>query len=114
MSVRNAVNEDCWHDPLLSRSGRLRPPPAISQVTSLRRKSAGRDAIYAASADLVGGHWVTADLRAHRRIERLRISPAACQGEGNPCRSRRARREGDAVHPRRVLAQDLSLDALGL
>jgi predicted nucleic acid-binding protein len=39
----------------------------------------GYDAIYAASADLTGGCWLTADGRAHRRIRRLRISKLVCQ-----------------------------------
>jgi predicted nucleic acid-binding protein len=39
----------------------------------------GYDAMYAASAQLAGGIWLTADLRAHRKIQRLRISKAVCQ-----------------------------------
>jgi predicted nucleic acid-binding protein len=39
----------------------------------------GYDAVYAASAQLTGGRWLTADLKAHRRIRRLRISAAVCQ-----------------------------------
>lgn len=40
----------------------------------------GYDSIYAASARLVGGHWVTADAKAHKRIQRLRISRVVCLG----------------------------------
>ncbi|MFM7142039.1 MAG: type II toxin-antitoxin system VapC family toxin [Alphaproteobacteria bacterium] len=40
----------------------------------------GYDAIYAASARLVGGHWLTADAKAHKKIQRLRISKAVCLG----------------------------------
>lgn len=32
------------------------------------------DAVYAATADLLGGCWLTADARAHRKIESLGIS----------------------------------------
>ncbi len=32
------------------------------------------DAVYAATADLLGGHWLTADSRAHSRISSLGIS----------------------------------------
>lgn len=39
----------------------------------------GYDAVYAASAELVGGCWVTADARAHRKIRHLRISKLVCQ-----------------------------------
>jgi predicted nucleic acid-binding protein len=39
----------------------------------------GYDATYAASAQLARGTWLTADLRAHRKIQRLRISKAVCQ-----------------------------------
>ena len=44
-----------------------------------RHALTGYDAIYAASAQLAGGTWLTADLRAHRKIQRLRISKAVCQ-----------------------------------
>jgi len=40
----------------------------------------GYDSIYAASAQLVGGHWLTADTKAHRKIQRLRISRVVCGG----------------------------------
>lgn len=40
----------------------------------------GYDAIYAASAQLVGGHWLTADAKAHKKIQRLRISKVVCGG----------------------------------
>jgi predicted nucleic acid-binding protein len=38
----------------------------------------GYDAVYAASAQLTGGLWLTADQKAHRRIQRLHISKAVC------------------------------------
>ena len=37
-------------------------------------KLTGYDAIYAATADLCGGIWITADLKAHRKIASLKIS----------------------------------------
>lgn len=46
---------------------------------SSRYRLSGYDSIYAACADLTGGCWLTADLRAHRRIQRLKISRAVCQ-----------------------------------
>jgi predicted nucleic acid-binding protein len=39
----------------------------------------GYDATYAACAALTSGCWLTADLRAHRKVQRLRISRAVCQ-----------------------------------
>lgn len=40
----------------------------------------GYDSIYAATAQLVGGEWVTADAKAHKKIQRLRISRVVCLG----------------------------------
>ena len=40
----------------------------------------GYDALYAASAKLTGGCWLTADDRAHRKIRHLRLSKLVCQG----------------------------------
>jgi len=54
---------------LLSRAGDL----------ACRYRLSGYDAIYAASAQLTAGCWLTADARAHRKIARLRISKAVCQ-----------------------------------
>jgi len=39
----------------------------------------GYDAVYAASAQLIGGYWLTADLKAHRKVRHLQISKAVCQ-----------------------------------
>ena len=39
----------------------------------------GCDAVYAATAKLTGGCWLTADARAHRRIRPLRVSKLVCQ-----------------------------------
>jgi predicted nucleic acid-binding protein len=54
---------------LLARAGDL----------ACRHGLTGYDAVYAASAQLTGGWWLTADLKAHRKIHRLRISKAVCQ-----------------------------------
>lgn len=53
----------------------------ISRASDIasRYRLSGYDSIYAACADLTGGCWLTADLQAHRRIQRLRISRAVCQ-----------------------------------
>ena len=40
----------------------------------------GYDAVYAAAAQLTGGCWLTADAKAHRKIQRLKISKVVCQG----------------------------------
>lgn len=37
-------------------------------------KLTGYDAIYAASAKLINGIWLTADIKAHKRVANLRIS----------------------------------------
>ena len=71
---------DALQDLGLERIGNGREMLARAAEIACTHGLTGYDAIYAASADLVGGHWVTADLRAHRRIERLRISRAVCQG----------------------------------
>jgi predicted nucleic acid-binding protein len=54
----------------------------ISRASDIasRYRLSGYDSIYAACADLIGGCWLTADLRAHRRVQRLKISRAVCQG----------------------------------
>ncbi|MBM4265600.1 MAG: type II toxin-antitoxin system VapC family toxin [Deltaproteobacteria bacterium] len=39
----------------------------------------GYDAVYAATAQLTDGCWLTADARAHRKIQRLKISKVVCQ-----------------------------------
>jgi predicted nucleic acid-binding protein len=40
------------------------------------------DAVYAATADLLGGQWLTADARAHTRIASLGISSLLSQNPG--------------------------------
>lgn len=41
---------------------------------AVKCKLTGYDAIYAASAKLINGVWLTADLKAHKRVANLRIS----------------------------------------
>ena len=43
----------------------------------------GYDAVYAASAQLIAGCWLTADDKAQRKIRRLRISKIVCQPRTN-------------------------------
>lgn len=64
----------------LERIGNGRELIARASGIASRYGLSGYDAIYAACADLTGGCWLTADLRAHRRIQRLRLSRAVCQG----------------------------------
>lgn len=41
---------------------------------AVKHNLTGYDAVYAASAKLIGGSWITADARAHKRIMSLKIS----------------------------------------
>jgi predicted nucleic acid-binding protein len=41
---------------------------------AVNHKLTGYDAIYAASASLINGTWVTADAKAHKRVASLKIS----------------------------------------
>jgi predicted nucleic acid-binding protein len=43
---------------------------------SIKYGLTGYDAIYAASAKLLDGLWITADSKAHKRIQKLKISQA--------------------------------------
>ena len=63
----------------LERIGNGRELLARAAEISCAHRVTGYDAVYAASADLVGGCWLTADERAHRRIRHLRISKLVCQ-----------------------------------
>ncbi len=47
---------------------------ALAAQLSIAHHLTGYDAIYAATAKLLGGIWVTADARAHQRISSLGIS----------------------------------------
>jgi len=63
----------------MERVGNGRELIARASGIASRYRLSGYDSIYAACADLTGGCWLTADLRAHRRIQHLRISRAVCQ-----------------------------------
>ncbi|HXW60734.1 MAG TPA: type II toxin-antitoxin system VapC family toxin [Myxococcota bacterium] len=43
---------------------------------AVKYKLSAYDAVYAASAKVMDGLWITADLKAHKRIARLKISQA--------------------------------------
>lgn len=64
----------------MERVGNGRELLARAATIASRYGLSGYDSIYAACADLTAGCWLTADLRAHRRIQRLKISRAVCQG----------------------------------
>jgi predicted nucleic acid-binding protein len=70
---------DALQDLGLERIGNGRALLARAADLACRYGLTGYDAVYAASAQLTEGRWLTADLRAHRRIQRLRISKAVCQ-----------------------------------
>lgn len=63
----------------MERVGNGRELIARASAIASRYGLSGYDSVYAACAELMGGCWLTADLRAHRRIQRLRISRAICQ-----------------------------------
>ena len=58
----------------LTRIGNGSELISLAATIAVKHKLSGYDAIYAAAANLVDGHWLTADARAHKRIERMRIS----------------------------------------
>jgi predicted nucleic acid-binding protein len=62
-----------------ARIGNGRDLLATAAKLACRYGLTGYDSIYAASAQLTGGCWLTADARAHKRIQRLRISRVTCQ-----------------------------------
>lgn len=53
---------------------------ATAAEIACRYHISGYDSVYAASAQLTGGRWLTADARAHKKIQQLRISRAVCLG----------------------------------
>jgi predicted nucleic acid-binding protein len=63
----------------MERVGNGRELIARASAIASRYRLSGYDSIYAACAELMRGCWLTADLRAHRRIQRLKISRAVCQ-----------------------------------
>lgn len=62
----------------LERIGNGRELIALAAEIACRHGLTGYDAIYAASAQLVGGRWLTADTTAHRKIQKLRLSKVVC------------------------------------
>ena len=61
------------------RIGNGRELLACAADLACRHRLTGYDAVYAASARLTGGCWLTADLKAHRKVRHLQISKAVCQ-----------------------------------
>jgi len=70
---------DAIQDLGLERIGNGREILACAGNIACRHGLAGYDAVYAASAQLTAGCWLTADVKAHRKIQRLKISRAVCQ-----------------------------------
>jgi predicted nucleic acid-binding protein len=70
---------DALQDLGLARIGNGRQLLATAADLACRHGLGGYDAVYAASALLTSGRWLTADARAHRKIQKLRISRAVCQ-----------------------------------
>jgi predicted nucleic acid-binding protein len=70
---------DALQDLGLERIGNGRELLASAADLACKHGLTGYAAIYAATARLVGGRWVTADARAHKKIQRLRISKVVCQ-----------------------------------
>jgi len=60
----------------LTRIGNGSELLAIAAKIAVQHKLTGYDAIYAATAKLVGTKWLTADKRAHKRIAPMGISRA--------------------------------------
>jgi predicted nucleic acid-binding protein len=77
VSLRSYV--DALQDLGFERIGNGRELLASAAELACGYRLTGYDAIYAASAKLIGGLWLTADARAHKKIQRLRISKAVCQ-----------------------------------
>ena len=69
---------DALHDLGFERIGNGRELLARAADLACGYGLTGYDSIYAASAQLVGGCWLTADAKAHRKIQRLRISKIVC------------------------------------
>lgn len=76
-AVRSYV--DALQDLGLERIGNGRQLLATASDLACRHGLGGYDAVYAACAVLTKGRWITADARAHRRVQSLRISKAVCQ-----------------------------------
>lgn len=70
---------DALQDLGFERIGNGRELLAAAADLACRYGLSGYDSIYAASAQLVGGCWLTADAKAHKKIQRLRISKVVCR-----------------------------------
>lgn len=64
----------------MERIGNGRELLSVAGDLACRHGLGGYDSIYAACARLVGGEWITADEKAHRRIRGLRLSKAVRTG----------------------------------
>lgn len=71
---------DAIQDLGLERIGNGRELLACAGQLACDHGLGGYDAVYAASARLTNGCWLTADIRAHRKVQRLEISRAVCLG----------------------------------
>jgi len=71
---------DALQDLGLERIGNGRDLLAVAAALACTYGLTGYDAIYGASAQLVGGCWWTADEKAHHRIRKLRLSKVVCAG----------------------------------
>lgn len=70
---------DALQDLGFRRIGNGRELLACAAQLACSHRLSGYDAVYAASAKLTEGVWLTADAEAHRRLRRLKISKAVCQ-----------------------------------
>lgn len=58
----------------LTRIGNGSELLSLASTFAVEHRLSGYDAIYAATAKLVNGHWLTADARAHKKVEHLSLS----------------------------------------
>jgi predicted nucleic acid-binding protein len=58
----------------LTRIGNGSELLAVAARIAVHHNLTGYDAIYAATAKLAGAKWLTADKRAHKRLESIRVS----------------------------------------
>jgi predicted nucleic acid-binding protein len=76
-TARSAI--EALQDLGFERIGNGRELLACSVDLACRYGLTGYDALYVASAKLTRGLWLTADARAHQKIQRLRLSKLVCQ-----------------------------------
>lgn len=70
---------DALQDLGFARIGNGRELLACAADLACTHGLTGYDALYAATAKLTRGCWLTADARAHRMIRHLRLSKIVCQ-----------------------------------